>query len=149
MALEYELTLAGATPIEQVAQRAFPDPGERPTGIAPLLSADLYDRLGFGAAVLAEPDGYVEAESDTGRWEWDPGACVSLTFEMDKRADPEWEATNMLTVVRGVLATGPEDAVLVFNDELLLLTRFDGTVMRHNRERWWSSYPAAEQLFPG
>lgn len=149
MALEYELTLAGATPIEQVARRAFPDPGERPTGIAPLLSADLYDRYGFSATVLAELDCYVEAESDTGRWEWDAGACVSLTFEMDKVADPGWEATNMFTIVKRVLATGPEDAVLVFNGELLLLARFDGALVQHNRDRWWRSYPAAEQLLAG
>jgi len=70
-------------------------------------------------------------------------------FGLDKTAEREWAVANMLTIVRRVLATGAEDAALVLNGDLLLLTRLDGALVKYNRERWWSSYPAAQQLVPG
>ncbi|MEV4639149.1 SitI3 family protein [Actinoplanes sp. NPDC049548] len=146
MALEYELTLAGETPVEQIAERALPDPSERPTGTPPLLSADLYERYGFGVTVLADDDGYLEVRADQGRWEWEPASNVSLTFRMDKDAAPEWTVINMLTVIRRVLSTGPENAAFILNGNELLFTRFDGTLVKHNHADWWSSYPGADDL---
>jgi hypothetical protein len=149
MALEYELIVAGETPVAEVARRALLDQGGRPTGTTPLLSIDLRERYGFTAVVLSDPDGYVEAASDGRRWEWEVGACVSLTFEMDKETGPEPDVINMLTAVRRVLTTGNEDAVLVFNDDVLVLARFGGEVVKHHQNSWWSFYAAAGQVFPG
>ncbi|MFI7598680.1 SitI3 family protein [Actinoplanes sp. NPDC049681] len=146
MALEYELSLAGETPVEQVAERALPDADERPTGTPPLLSADLYARYGFGVTVLADSDGYLEVQADDGRWEWEPGAYVSLTFRMDKDTAAQRSVINMLTVIRRVLATGPEDAALTLNGNELLFTRFDGNLVKHNHADWWSTYPGADDL---
>ena len=149
MSIEYRLTIAGNVPVNLVAERAFPDPSERPTGTASLLSADLYDRSGFGVTIRADHNGYVEIESDQGIWEWEPETYLDLTFRMDKDADPNWAVINMLTVVRRVLATGPEDIAFTFNIDSLLLTRFDGTLVKHNRGGWWANYPGADQLIPG
>ena len=149
MALEYRLTLSSETPVDQVAQRAFPDPAERPKGTPPLLSADLYDRFGFEVSMRAGRNGYVDVESDDGSWEWEPDAYVSATFRMDKFADESWTVTNMLTIVRRVLDTGPEDAAFVFNGDILLFTRFGGVVRKHRRETWWSGEPTAGGLIPG
>ena len=149
MAIEYELTLAGETPGDQVAERAFPDPAERPTGTLPLLTVDLKEPRGFTVTVLAGRDGYVDVESDAGMWEWEPESYVSLSFSMDKFADPEWAEANMLTVVHRVLATGPEDAAFALNGDILLLTRFNGELVKHRRDKWWDFYPASNQLIPG
>ncbi|GAA2642014.1 SitI3 family protein [Paractinoplanes durhamensis] len=149
MAIEYDLVLGGSTPIELVAARAFPALAERPTGVVPLLSAALFEPYGFEVTVLAEDDAYVEAASDQGRWEWEPVPSVSVGFRLGKAADPEWAVANMLSVVRRLLDSGDEDAALVLNSDLLVLVRADGKVVKHHRETWWSSYPAADQLIPG
>lgn len=148
MAIEYELTLAGHTDVEDVARRAFPQPAELPTGAVPLLSADLVARYGFGVTVLAEQDGYVEGESDDGMWTWEPGPGVVLSFRMDKFTDPTRNVTSMLTAVRRVLGTGPEDASLTLNSDVLLFVRSAGVVTKHRRE-WWSNYAGADAIIGG
>jgi hypothetical protein len=66
---------------------------------------------------------------------------------MDKEADVEWAVVNMLTVVWRALETGSEDAALVLNGDLLVLTRLDGVLVKHHRDGWWASYPAANAVF--
>ena len=149
MALEYDLTLGAATPVEQLAERAVPEAEERPTGTPRLLSADLYNRYGFELTILAGQNGYVSATSDTGMWEWEPKDYVSVGFRMDKFADFEWEVANMLTVVRRVLQSGNEDAAFVLNGDVLLFTRFGGELVKYRRDGWWTSYAAANDLIPG
>jgi hypothetical protein len=141
MALEYELTLAGSPPVAQVAERALPDVADRPTGTARLLTRDLYERYGFHVSVSAGADGYVSAESDDGLWEWEPATYVSVTFNLNKVADRKPAVENMLTVVRRVLDSGTEDAALVLNGDVLLLTRLDGVLREHHRDTWWAHYP--------
>lgn len=149
MALEYRLTLAGTTPLDQVAQRAFPDPAERPAGTESPLSIALYDRYGFAVTVSARRNGYFDVVTDQGSWVWEPEAHVSVTFRMDKEADPEWKVTNMLTVTRRVMQTGPEDAVLILNGDVLLFSRFNGEVVKHRSTGWWENYTGANDLIPG
>ncbi|MEV4706551.1 SitI3 family protein [Actinoplanes sp. NPDC049316] len=149
MALEYELTLAGATSLEELAERALPDPAERPAGTESPLFVDLFERYGFAVWVSAGRNGYVDVETDSGAWEWEPDFYVSVTFRMDKFADSSWKVTNMLTVVRRVLGSGPEDAVLVLNSDVLLLTRFDGVLSKHRRNEWWDHYAGANDIVPG
>jgi hypothetical protein len=148
MALEYRLTLAGDTPPEQVANRALPVPAETDPEIAPVLWADLTDSHGFSVTVRAGKHGYVEAEADQGVWEWEPDTYVSVGFRIDKNADHEWAVVNMLAIVRRALETGHEDAALVFNGDFILLTRIDGVLIKHRQDRWWSSYPATNGVFP-
>jgi hypothetical protein len=147
MATEYRLTLAGSTPVGYVAERAMPTPAERPTGTPPLLAADLYDRHGFELTILAGRNGYLDAESDSGVWEWEPASYVDVTFRMEQNAESDRAVGNMLLVLRRLLDTGSEDAALVLNGNWLLLTRFDGVLVKH-RESWWGSYPAADDLIP-
>ena len=149
MALEYELTLCGDIPVEMIARRAFPDESERPTGTPSLLSVALYEKLGFAVSVVSGTNGYVEGSADDGRWEWEPAKFVSLTFHMDKSANPHWKIANMIEVVRRVLDNGTEDAALTQNGDVLLLTRFDGVLVKHRREGWWDHYPAAGTALPG
>src|SRR3954454_12254458 len=98
MALEYGLTLAGDTPITQVAARAFPEMSERPTGT--VLFADHKEKYGFDVTIVAERGGYFDLETDDGSWEWEPESDVRVDFRLDKFADLRWVVTNMLTVVR-------------------------------------------------
>jgi hypothetical protein len=147
MALEYGLTLAGDASAEQVAERALPVAVQSPPEIAPVLSADMRDSHGFTVTLLARRHGYIEAESDDGLFVWEPEAYVSVGFRIDKEADVEWAVVNMLTVVWRALETGSEDAALVLNGDLLVLTRFDGVLVKLHRDGWWASYPAANAVF--
>ncbi|MEU8076573.1 SitI3 family protein [Catellatospora citrea] len=147
MGIDYRLTLAGDLPVEQVAQRALPDPAERPAGTARLLSVNLDAAHGFAVGVRAGRDGYVDVTADHGQWLWKPKQYVSLTFHMDKQADPVWAVGGMLTIVHRVLHTGPEDATLVLNGDWLLLHRAGGTLVRH-RASWWDNYGVGD-MFTG
>ncbi|MBL7256854.1 SitI3 family protein [Paractinoplanes lichenicola] len=150
MAIEYSLTLAGDTPVEQVAERAVPEVDYRPTGTAPLLAADLNDRQGFGLTVRAGQSRYISVHGDDGWWEWEPSPYVSVGFRFAKQVeDIDWQVRNMLTVVRRVLDSGAEDAAFSFNGDNLLLTRFDGVITKHRREKWWEHYDGADQVIPG
>jgi hypothetical protein len=149
MALEYRLTLGGDTPPEQVAERALPVPAETSPDIAPVLWADMMDSHGFSVTIRAGKNGFVEAAADQGVWEWEPDTFVSVGFRIDKNADHEWAVVNMLSIVWRAFQTGSEDAALVFNGDLLLLTRIDGVVAKHHRDGWWTSYPATNAVFDG
>ncbi|GAA1604891.1 SitI3 family protein [Actinoplanes couchii] len=147
MAFEYELILIGDGTAEQIAERAFPDPAERPAGAGPVLhSTGLRATHGFDVTLLTREFGYVSAESDDGMWEFEPDAHVSLTFYLDKSAEPEQSVPDMLTVVRRLLDTGPEDAVLLLDGDVLLLTRFAGALLKHRRNTWWNHHPAANTV---
>ena len=149
MSIDYRLTLAGPTPVEQVAARAFTEPAERPTGTVPRLFAALQEEYGFDVTVYAGKDGYLDAASDNGQWEWEPEAYVSVTFTLDKSADRDRAVENLSAVVRRILITGAEDAAFDLNGDILLFTRFDGALVKHNRDSWWSRHAAADQLIPG
>ncbi|MDP9799605.1 hypothetical protein J2S43_008117 [Catenuloplanes nepalensis] len=149
MATEYRLILAAEPPVEQVAERAFPRQEERPAGTPPLLTADLYQRYGFELAVRGARNGYFDAESDDGLWEWEPESYVALTFRMEKEADSDRALVHMLTVVGRVLDTGPEDAALILNGNWLLLTRFGGLPVKHRRAVWWENYAEVNDIIRG
>jgi hypothetical protein len=148
MALEYRLTLAGDMPAEKVAGRVLPVAAESPAETAPVLHASLRESHGFTVAIRAGKNAYVSAESDGDLWEWEPATYVSVAFRVSKDADHEWAVVNMLAMVWRALDTGSEDAALVFNGDLLLLTRLDGVLVKHNRAGWWASYPATNAVFP-
>ncbi|MBM2623452.1 hypothetical protein JIG36_48960 [Actinoplanes sp. LDG1-06] len=150
MAIEYGLVLAGGTPVEQVAARAFPVLDERPVGTAPLLVAALNETYGFVVTVRSGASRYVEVVSDEGSWEWEPSPFTSVSFRFDKWADDiGWQVRNMLTVVRRVLDTGDEDAAFSFNGDILLLRRLNGVTTKHRRAEWWEHYDGADQVIPG
>ncbi|WP_250008066.1 SitI3 family protein [Actinoplanes sp. M2I2] len=149
MALEYRLTLAGECSAEGMAERAFPVMSERPTGVAPRLSADHQAEYGFDVTISAGHGGYLDLETDQGSWEWEPDSYVRITFRLGKFADARWAVTNMLTVVRRVLDTGREDATFDFNGDILLLARRAGELTKHRRDTWWERYASGNQLIPG
>lgn len=149
MALEYRLTLAGETPVNQVAERAFPEAGERPTGTAPRLAVDHKERYGFDVTIVAGRDGYLDLETDDGSWEWEPESYVRVGFRLDKFADARWAVTNVLAVVRRVLDTGREDATFDFNGDILLFDRRNGELTKHRHDTWWERYSSGNQLIPG
>lgn len=149
MAIEYNLTVAGAVSGERVAERAFPDAGERPLGTVPVLTADLTNQQGFVATVVSGKGRYIDVLADDGPWEWEPRPYVTVGFRLDKDADRGWAVTNMLTVVRRVLTSGSEDAALVLNGDILLLTRLSGVLVRHHRADWWTHHSVADDLMLG
>jgi hypothetical protein len=149
MATEYALTLAGGTPLEQVAERATPDSRDRPTGAGPLLHADLRERWGFELTIRSGRSRYVSARGDSGWWEWEPAPYVALTFRMDDSDDIHSQILAMLPIIRRVLSTGSEDAALTLNGDVLLLTRLDNEMLKHHSPDWWGHYPGADSLIRG
>ncbi|MEV2240410.1 SitI3 family protein [Micromonospora sp. NPDC049891] len=146
MSIDYRLTLAGDVPLDRVAARAFPEPADA-AAFEPyesILVADLWDRRGFGVTVHAGREGYVDGLADDARWEWEPDPYTTLSFDMDKNAPDDRGIDNLMAAVSRVLRSGAEDAALVLNGEVVVLTRFGGELRKHNRQRWWSHYPGAE-----
>ncbi|BCY13174.1 SitI3 family protein [Actinoplanes sp. L3-i22] len=140
MAIEYRMIVAGSTPVREIATRAFPDPDERPIGTPPLLTADLKDKYGFGVTLYAGTDGYLEAETDDGMWEWEPTQFVRITFHMSKHGEMGPALAAMLAAVGRVLDSGSEDTSLDLNGSWLLLTRMGGVITRHKQAGWWEVY---------
>lgn len=153
MSVDYRLTLAGDIPVEEIAECAVPDSVERPRpwgNSGRLLGSDLYDQRGFGLTVRAGEAGYYEARDDGGAtWEWEPDYYVNVTFEMSKDDLVDKGTPSMLAIVARVLAARPEDAALILNGEVLLLTRVDGAVRKHNRATWWDHYGFANDIVVG
>jgi hypothetical protein len=149
MSLSYRLTLAGSVTADQLAERAFPDLENRPSGTGPILFADLYATHGFGVAVRTGRNGHVDAGTDDGDWEWEPDPFAAVSFDIDDLTDRQRLAVNLVTVVRRILETGPEDAAFVINGDYLLVSRFDGRIVKHSHDRWWSYYPEADELIAG
>jgi hypothetical protein len=151
MAVQYRLTLAGDIPAEQVAECAVVDPAERPqpTQFGGTLSARLYDQYGFALSVTPGRNGYYDALDDDGsRWEWELDAYVDVDFRT--RADDlvDKAIPHMLTMVAQVLNRRREDAALVQDGSLLLATRVDGVLRKHNRARWWDHYGFVNDILP-
>ncbi|GAB2592504.1 hypothetical protein Aab01nite_37500 [Paractinoplanes abujensis] len=136
-------------PVNQVAERAFPEAAGRPVGIAPHLGADHKPELGFDVTITAGREGYLDLGTDEGSWEWEPESYVQITFGLDNAADARWAVTNVLTVVRRVLDTGREDAAFDFNGDILLFSRQAGRLVKHRRDSWWERYSAGDQVIPG
>ncbi|WP_436528839.1 SitI3 family protein [Actinoplanes sp. HUAS TT8] len=140
MALEYRLHVANPASVREVAARAFPEPDERPVGTPPLLTADLNEKYGFGVTLYAGQDGYIEADSGDGIWEWEPADFVRITFHMRKDGELFSPLAAMIAAVKRVLDSGSEDVSLDFNGNWLILTRIDGVVTRHRQADWWDIY---------
>ncbi|GIM89276.1 SitI3 family protein [Paractinoplanes toevensis] len=149
MAIDYNLYLAGNPPVEVVAQWAFPALDDRPTGTVPFLTADLDEKYGYDVVVTSGENAYIDVVTDDGGWEWEPETFVLVAFRLDKEADRPTAIDNVLSAVQRVLAAGEQDAALVLNGDILLLSRLDGVVAKHRRGAWWSFHPAADQLIPG
>jgi hypothetical protein len=149
MSVDYSLTLATDATAAQVAGRAVPDQAAWIPGVGSALSANLHQTLGIDLSVLSDRHGYVDAASDEGPFEWEPDPLVTVIFDLAGTADPRQAAANMVDIVRRLMETGTEDATLVINGDLLLLARFDGKLVKHNRERWWRHYPEADQVISG
>ncbi|MDP9799435.1 hypothetical protein J2S43_007947 [Catenuloplanes nepalensis] len=147
MAIQYTLTLAAALSAEELAARAMPDPAQRPAGRPGLATADLYDSHGFALTVLTgKKNGYVEADSDMGVFEWEPADYSLVMFDLGPTDQLARPLAAMLTVVQRVLAGGGEDAVLVENDDVLLLKRFGGVLVKHGRPDFWEHYAGLDDL---
>jgi hypothetical protein len=142
MAVEYQLTLAGDIPLEEVAAVAAPEAAEIPTpsGGGRLFTADLRDRYGYGVSIFGGRDGYCEAEDGDGsRWEWELESYVDVIYRLSKDQPTDRATSNVVTAVARVLASRAEDAALVLNGNWLLLTRMGGTLRKH-RPTWWNTY---------
>ncbi|MEU9509394.1 SitI3 family protein [Micromonospora sp. NPDC048170] len=148
MSITYRLTLAGEVPLDLVAGLAAPGAAETPTPAGNrLLSADLNEERGFVVSITSGSHGYYEAEADGAVWVWEPATHVDIGFHMRKDTLADKGRPHMLRTVGRVLASRPEDAALVLNDNWLLLTRVDGTIRRHNEADWYDE--AYDSLLPG
>ncbi|MGI5211817.1 SitI3 family protein [Plantactinospora sp. CA-290183] len=150
MAIEYRLTLEGAIPLDQMAEYVMLNPTDRavPAEMPGLLSADLRDRQSFTLIVRHGRDGYYEADDDGSDWAWELDVYVNLTFRMAKEGDAETGVRNMLEAVSRLLAGRPEDAALILNGDVLLLTRSSGVLRKHRRELWWNRYGFVNDVIP-
>jgi len=148
MATEFRLTLAGDIPLREIADIAAPEAEEVVLpDIPPLLSARLYDQLGYAITFTKGVNGYCDGNDDNGElWEWEPENYIDITFRM--RADDmgEMGVPNMMATVARVLEARTEDAALILIGNLLLLTRFNGTIRKHNIDQW---YEGTLDIIPG
>jgi hypothetical protein len=151
MGVEYALILAGDLPVQEVAECALSDAGERPTAtMSPgHFSVGLYESHGFWLSVRSSRDAYFEADDDGSVWTWEPDTYLDITFAMGKDDQYEKRTSNMLAFVARVLDCRAEDAALVLNGDLLLLTRVNGVLRKHNRETWWDHYGFVNELIAG
>lgn len=139
MSIGYRLTLAGVIPLEDVAALAACGAAEgRTRSGARMLTDARYDDLGYVVDITAGTDGYYEADNDGEvAWVWEPDTWVDVNFHMRKDTLSEMGTPNMLTAVARVLAGRHEDAALVFDGNVLLLTRIDGVLRTHNMAGWY------------
>ena len=149
MAIEFRLTLGGDMPLEQIAALAAPEATEEPAlpGYPRLFSADLYDQLGYAITILKGRNGYFDANDDNGKlWEWEPENYVDITFRMRFDGGGEMGVPNVMATVARILEARTEDAALILIGDLLLLTRFNGTIRKHNVDQW---YEGTLDIIPG
>ncbi|MGC4792197.1 SitI3 family protein [Micromonospora sp. DT178] len=139
MSITYRLTLAGDVPLEQLAALVAPEATETTTYSGDrMLSADLNEECGYAVSIVAGSQGYYGAEDDGGvAWEWEPATYADIDFHMHKDTLMDKGRPRMLRTVGRVLASRPEDAALVLNDNWLMLTRVNGTIRRHNEADWY------------
>ncbi|MEH1026725.1 SitI3 family protein [Micromonospora profundi] len=139
MAVEYQLTLAGDIPLDQVAELAAPGAVETSTASGGrMLSADLNDEHGYVVDITGGRHGYYGAQDDGGAlWQWEPETYVDVSFYMRKDTLVEKGKPHMLATVARVLAARAEDAALTFNYDVLMLTRVAGVIQKHNIDGWY------------
>ncbi|GAB2963188.1 hypothetical protein GCM10027280_60070 [Micromonospora polyrhachis] len=141
MAIEYQLTLAGDIPLEQIASLAAPQATEAPPlpGYPRLFSAALEDECGYAISITAGNHGYYEAKDDDGSsWEWEPEAYIDIIFRLPKDDLTRKGVPNMVATVGRILAARPEDAALTLNGDWLLLTRIQGRIHKYNKAEWYN-----------
>jgi hypothetical protein len=92
--------------------------------------------------------GIFQATLGGSTWEWEPDSYVNVTFSMGKDDQVDKGTPNMLTIVARVLDCRSEDAALILNGNVLLLTRVNGVLHKHNRATWWNHYDFANQILP-
>ncbi|MFI5915110.1 SitI3 family protein [Dactylosporangium sp. NPDC051541] len=152
VAIEYSLSVSGPTPVAQVAQRAVGDPRVPLTPWRDVLNADLSNSHGYSISVRQIRDAYFSAAGDSesaDELEWEVPIGVTVTYTLVN--EPGWTVPaerNMLASVAAVLAAGAEDAALLQNGDVLLLTRVGGVVHKVRRDRWWAVVPGADEIIP-
>ncbi|MEV0728370.1 SitI3 family protein [Polymorphospora sp. NPDC050346] len=139
MSIDYLLALATDMSLERVGELAAVTVAERParTGYGRLLAGGQPERDGYSVTIYGGRQGYYEARADRGtRWLWEPEDYVELAFHMRKDTLSDLGRPNMLRTVAKVLGGTVEDAALLVNNDVLLLTRVGGVLHRHNQEEW-------------
>ncbi|MFG1775992.1 SitI3 family protein [Micromonospora sp. NPDC049048] len=147
MAIEFQLTLAGEIPLDEVALLAAPNAVETRTASGNrMLTSALNEECGFVVDITGGTHGYYEAEDDDGSlWVWEPDTYVDIGFYMRKDVLGDKGIPSMLATTARVLSERTEDAALLFNHDQLLLTRVAGSLRKH-RPTWWSHHEADDQI---
>jgi hypothetical protein len=143
MSLSYELTVATAASREELIRRAFPE-RQRPDRIwSDVLIVDQLNTGGFSASFLPPRAHYVEAESESGIWEWDVQRALVISYSV---TIGEGAARGVFKSVLEVIHSGTEDLAFTINSDYLLLTRLDGHLHRYRLDTWWADHPWAQEL---
>ncbi|MEH0972195.1 SitI3 family protein [Micromonospora sp. CPCC 205546] len=147
MAVEFQLMLAGEIALDEVAPLAAPNAVEtRTVSGNRMLTSALNEECGFVVDITGGRHGYYEAEDDDGSlWVWEPETYVDIGFYMRKDVLVDKGIPNVLATTARVLNERTEDAALLFNHDLLLLTRVAGSLRKH-RPTWWSHHEADDQI---
>ncbi|MGC4761406.1 SitI3 family protein [Micromonospora sp. DT46] len=147
MAVEFQLMLAGEITLDEVALLAAPNAVETRTASGNrMLTSALNEECGFVVDITGGTHGYYEAEDDDGSlWVWEPETYVDIGFYMRKDVLADKGIPNVLATTARVLKERAEDAALMFNYDLLLLTRVAGSLRKH-RPTWWSHHDADGQI---
>lgn len=100
----------------------------------------LYEVLGFMISFIISKKmffDYIINESEFIEREWDYSS--NIYFRLDKFYDDLLARLNMMDICINILNNTNEDAVLLFNGDVLILERVNGIVKVNNNFGFWNS----------
>jgi hypothetical protein len=127
MSLHYSLSIAGSAPRDALRAKLSSVPG--------------YQRTAQGASAsglevfISEPT-RLDIEIAEDEFGFKPGA--SITFRVDKEAEPLALRIRLLQGCMALLTGGTEDAVLLFNSETIVLLRRGGQIVLNPIKGFWT-----------
>lgn len=133
MSLEYTLTIAEGLQRRRQAELLSRDSDYRLDGqrvIAPSLQIDLNEPGPLESMTISEEFGFKPK--------------TSITFRLDKEAEPEAARARLIRGCFALLGHSNDDAVLLFNGETVILLRRHGRLVLATVEGFWTQEVLAQ-----
>lgn len=128
MSLDYSLALAGNLSAESVC-RQLAQTGEFSTPMGKLEAPGLYISMlvpsGLSLQIIEEEFHFVPT--------------LDLNFRLDKFQDLDLAVRRILTGAAALLRATPADLSLLFNGEIVLLTRIGGKLELYDTPKFWDA----------
>lgn len=142
MALEYDLYFKGNPSLPEKIENVLTSKkvNFKKDCTEGLVCFDLYDFLGFVVTISSRDNkyfNYLINETQTKENEWKKSSVVS--FRLNKDYNYLEARLNMLDIVIYILNESDEDAILLFNSDVLILEREGGRIVLNKTAGFWSS----------